>query len=98
MTKKREKKGITPFFHHTRNNSLPLPIPLYKTPLFFKFPKTPHLKINPLRDGNFFKYFNPCALLIQPLFKKLTPELIHSAYLWISGPYTRSKGVPTMSL
>jgi hypothetical protein len=45
--KKREKKGIPPFFLHTINNSwkkknsLPLPIPLNKTPLFFKFTKTP---------------------------------------------------------
>ncbi len=31
-------------------------------------------------------------------FSKLTPKLIHSAHLWISGPYTPSKGVPTMSL
>jgi hypothetical protein len=44
---KKEKKGIPPFFPHPRNNflkknSLPLPIPHNKTPLFCI--KTPHLK------------------------------------------------------
>jgi len=45
--KKREKKGIPLFFPHPRNNSLKkknslsLPIPLNKTPSFFKFTKTP---------------------------------------------------------
>jgi hypothetical protein len=58
--KKREKGNTTLFFatteHYPRNNSfkkeksLPLPKPLNKTPLFFKFIKTPHLKTNPLRD------------------------------------------------
>jgi hypothetical protein len=48
--KKGEKKGIPLFFPHPRNNSLEkknslsLPIPLNKTPSFFKFTKTQHLK------------------------------------------------------
>jgi hypothetical protein len=89
---KKEKKEIPPFFfatteHHPRNNSfnkynsLPLPIPLNKTPLFFKFIKTSHLKTNPLRDGKKSKYLNPHALLTQLLKKKkLIPKLIHLAY------------------
>jgi hypothetical protein len=50
--KNREKKEYPPFSPttqpHPRNNSLkkknslPLPIALNKTPLFFKFTKTPH--------------------------------------------------------
>jgi len=48
--KKGEKKGIPPHFLATqeitpgKKNSLPLPIPLNKTPLFFKFTKSPYFK------------------------------------------------------
>jgi hypothetical protein len=55
MRKKKEKKVYPPFFPltfqpHPRNNSLKkknsicLPIPLNKTPLFFKFTKTAKTK------------------------------------------------------
>jgi hypothetical protein len=77
---KREKKEYPPFSPttqpHPRNNSLkkkssfPLPIPLNKTPLFFKFTKTPHHK----KKGGLF---SP-----HPTLKKIadTYKLIHSAY------------------
>jgi len=46
--KKGRQKEYPPFSPttqpHPRNKSFPLPIPLNKTPLFFKFTKTPHKK------------------------------------------------------
>jgi hypothetical protein len=64
----KRRKSKTPLFPqpHPRNNSFkkknsfPLPIPLNKTPLFFKFAKTPH---------HFLKK-RPYALLTQ-LLKKI---------------------------
>jgi len=60
--KKEKKKEIPCFFSQPlnptqeitplKNKSLPLPIPINKTPLFFKFIKTPHLKTNSLRNVN----------------------------------------------
>jgi hypothetical protein len=60
--KKEKKKEIPRFFSQPlnptqeitplKNKSLPLPIPINKTPLFFKFIKTPHLKTNSLRNVN----------------------------------------------
>jgi hypothetical protein len=47
--KKREKKVVPLFFSSPKKkllekyNSLPLPIPLNKTPSFFKFTKTSHI-------------------------------------------------------
>jgi hypothetical protein len=63
---KKGEKGI-PLFPHPRNNSLkkknsfPLPIPLNKSPLFFKLTKTPH---------HYKKKKRSCTLLTQ-LLKKI---------------------------
>jgi hypothetical protein len=66
---------------HLRNNSFPLPIPFNKTPLFFKFTKTQHLKKKPLKDEFKKKKKNPYAFLTQLFLMKMTPKLIHLAYL-----------------
>jgi hypothetical protein len=98
---KKKKKWEYPHFFPTqeitpwKKNSLPLPIPHNKL-LYFSL--KPHIfKKNPLREEANLNILTLC-FPHPTLFLKLTPKLIHSAYLSSFDPYTRSKGVPTMSM